>query len=220
MNTIYLSRSVNLLLHSYLIGLGYRCTMVERSPFLPSGIASHPDLFMCKLGCRPDSPVFLGERKYPKSPYPYDVRYNAACTGKYFIHNLAVTDSVLRKTADEMGLIPIHVKQGYTKCNIVVLDENSVITSDSGIHKKLNRYADIDCLLIGPGHVALPGFASGFIGGASGRVGDQIVFHGTLAVHPDFSIIRSFIESKGLQPVWFDEFPLTDIGSIIEAPEQ
>lgn len=219
MNTVYLSREAHPLLHAYLKRLGYRCVIVEKSQFLPSGISSHPDLFMCKLGCRPDSPVYLGEREVPKSPYPHDVGYNAACTGKYFIHNLAATDYGLRQTADEMGLILVDVKQGYTKCNIVVLDDTSLITSDGGIQKELSQYGDLDCLLIEPGHVALPGFESGFVGGSCGRVGNQIIFHGALRAHPNFLSIRYFIESKGLRPVWFDEFPLTDIGSIIEAPE-
>lgn len=219
MNAVYLSRAAHPLLHWYLKGLGYRCVMVDENLFLPPGIASHPDLFMCKLGSLPDSPVYFGNKEYPTSPYPHDVRYNAACTGKYFIHNLAATDPGLRQIAEDMGLIPIDVKQGYTKCSIVVLDETSLITSDRGIHKGLSWVADLDCLLIEPGHIALPGFQSGFIGGTCGRVGNQIVFHGALSVHPDFLRIRDFIKSKELQPVWFDEFPLTDIGSIIEAPE-
>ena len=49
--------------------------------------------------------------------------------------------------------------------------------------------------------------------------GGQVIFHGALPKHPDFLRIKTFIESTGLLPVWFDEFPLTDIGSIIEAPE-
>ena len=66
------------------------------------------------------------------------------------------------------------------------------------------------------GHVLLPGYDEGFIGGASGRVGDEVIFHGDLAAHPDFRGIVSFIESRGLRVKYFGGFALTDIGGIIE----
>ena len=56
----------------------------------------------------------------------------------------------------------------------------------------------------------------GFIGGCGGRVGDAIVFHGSLDRHPDGAQIRRFIEERGLKCIDFPEFLLTDIGSIIE----
>jgi hypothetical protein len=70
------------------------------------------------------------------------------------------------------------VKQGYTKCSLVVVDEKSVITSDMGLAAALQRF-EIDVLLISQGHVALPGLQYGFLGGASGRAGDEILFNGT-----------------------------------------
>lgn len=218
MNNVYLSRDAHPLLLSHLNRTGHHCILMPESRQLPSGIASHPDLFLCKLGSHPDAPVYVGEPELPIMPYPRDVLYNAACTGKYFIHRLSITAAGLRAAADEMGMIPVDVRQGYAKCNLVVLDERHLITSDKGIHKTLLRHTDVKCLLIETGHVALPGFKTGFIGGASGRVGGQVIFHGALPKHPDFLRIRTFIESIGLLPVWFDEFPLTDIGSIIEAP--
>lgn len=217
MNTIYLSNEVNPLFLSYLENLEYQIIKVLDSPFLNSGIASHPDLFMCKMGCQPDSPLFMGDPLTPKSPYPRDIPYNAVCTGKYFIHNLAASDTTLLQKAKEMGMELIHVRQGYTKCNMVVVDENSLITSDNGLYNTLVGHPDIDCLLIQPGHVSLPGYTTGFIGGASGRVGNRIFFHGNLQAHPSSIQIIQFIVSRGLQTVWFDEFPLTDIGSVIEA---
>jgi hypothetical protein len=191
--------------------------MVLDSPNLNYGIAAHPDIFMCKMGSHPESPIFFGNSETPKDPYPYDIMYNAACTGKYFIHNLAASDKSLLQRAKEMGMVLVDVRQGYTKCNMVVVDETSLITSDKGIYNTLARYPDIDCLLVQPGHVSLPGFSTGFIGGASGRVGRRIVFHGNLKCHPECSQIIEFIEARGLETIWFEEFPLTDIGSAIES---
>jgi hypothetical protein len=35
------------------------------------------------------------------------------------------------------GLTPIHVNQGYTRCNLLALNENLFITSDKGICNSL-----------------------------------------------------------------------------------
>lgn len=217
MKTIYLSNEAHPLLQNYLTQLGYRCETVSASPFLSMGIASHPDLFMCKMGCDPDSPVFMGNPTTPIDPYPNDIPFNAVCTGQYFIHRLDYTDPELLSYAKKMNLAMIDVPQGYTKCNTVVVDKNSLITSDKGISNALAKHPDINCLLIEAGHVKLPGFSSGFLGGASGRVGHRILFHGNLQMHPDFIAIHDFIEARDLKAIWFEEFQLTDIGSIIEA---
>jgi len=217
MKKIYLSEEANPHFVEYLVRLGYQCDTVHCSPNLARGIASHPDLFMCKLGCSPDSPIFYGNPSAPRAPYPLDIPYNAVCTGKYFIHSLGFTDSSLMALAQKMEMILIDVPQGYTKCNVVVVDENSLITADKGIYKACSVHPEIDCLLVNSGHVKLPGFSTGFLGGASGRVAENVLFHGSLQNHPDFTLIKSFIESKGLETIWFEEFPLTDIGSVIES---
>lgn len=219
MNKIYLSHRAHPLFHEHLERLGYQIMTVVESPSLNRGIASHPDLFMCKMGVNPESQVFFGEPSMPKDPYPQDIIYNAVCTGKYFIHYLKASDKALLQRAKELEMILINVRQGYTKCNTVVVDSNSLITSDKGIFNTLTQYADIECLLIQPGHVKLTGYSTGFIGGASGRIGDCIFFHGNLKNHPNYSNMKCFIESRGLNILWFEEFPLTDIGSFIESKE-
>ena len=64
--------------------------------------------------------------------------------------------------------------------------------------------------------VELPGYKRGFIGGASGRVGDEIWFNGDLNAHPDAQNIVNFICRCGLTVCWISDVPLVDIGSIIE----
>lgn len=216
MKTVYLSRAAHPLLRAYLRQQGHQCETIFDSTSLPDGISSHPDLFMCKMGCHPDNLIFFGNPSIPKAPYPNDIRYNAACTGKYFIHRLADTDTDLLELAKNMGMILIDVQQGYTKCNVVIVDENSVITSDRGIYKTILEYPDINCLLVEPSHVLLSGYSTGFLGGASGRVANKMIFHGNLMTHPEFMSIQTFIETRNLELVWFEAFPLTDIGSIIE----
>ena len=113
---------------------------------------------------------------------------------------------------DELQLID--VRQGYTKCSTIIVDENSIITYDKGIAKPCEA-AGMNVLLVKPGFVKLRGADTGFIGGASGRVDGEIVFNGDLSVHPNFREITAFIEERGLGCKWFGSYELEDIGSII-----
>ena len=187
--------------------------MILPLPQLEQAIADHPDLTLCSLG--PGMPVFRGQSSCLRAGYPKDVPYNACCTGRYFIHNLKYTASELLHTAKSAGLALIDVRQGYARCSCLPVTEDAVITADHGMAEAC-RSAGLQVLEVTTGHVELPGYPYGFIGGCAGRVGDMIIFHGNLAGHPDGAEIRSFIEKRGLAAVDFPEFPLTDIGSIIE----
>ena len=233
--------------------------------------ASHPDLYHCPINGRMVSGEPAGYS------YPHNVGFCGVQLGQYFVHNLKYTAPALMQAVREAGLSLINVKQGYTKCSLVVVEaalpingaagardasgangaagasgaalpingaagardasgangaagasgaaltvgnscvRPAVITSDRGIEKALAPYP-IDVLLIRPGHVVLPGFPLGFLGGASGLVGRRVVFHGDLLAHPDFLRIRRFIEERNKEAAWFSGFPLTDIGSIVTLP--
>lgn len=182
--------------------------------------AAHPDLYFCALGGR----ILSGAPAGPA--YPENIGFNGVQLGGFFVHNLKYTcDSVLAQVR-QLGLTEINVKQGYTNCSLVIVDDGlcgpafqplrrpAVITSDRGIVRSLSPYP-IDVLTVQPGHVLLPGLPFGFLGGASGRVGRQIIFHGDLSAHPDFLQICSFCRQRNREPLWFPDFALTDIGSII-----
>jgi len=171
-------------------------------------ISCHPDIFMCKLR----GGIYFGDENRLKMEYPGDCIYNAASLGKYLICSKYTDSGLITKANCNIIL----VNQGYTKCNLVILDEKHVITEDEGIAKVLNGYSDIECLLISGHEVSLPGHKYGFIGGASGKVGEEIIFNGNLAAHSDFERIKDFIEKTGLKLRYFESYPLTDIGSIIE----
>ncbi len=174
-------------------------------------IRNHPDLVYCRLK---EDAIFLGDEQRLTPEYPGDIIYNGFSTGKYFIHDLKHTDEQLLKAVDELGLIPVNVKQGYACCSIVPVDEDSIITADRGIAKAAEA-AGIIVLTVEAGHVELPGYDTGFLGGCSGRVGDEIIFNGDLSAHPDFGAIKEFIGMRGLKLKYFEEYPLRDIGSII-----
>ena len=216
MKSVYISDMAYLELTEYIISKGYEAVRVLPEGKVHPAMASHPDVYMCKLGASPESPVFFGCAEKLTPDYPGDARYNALCVGRYFIHNLKCTDPNLLRASLKHGLIPIDVRQGYAKCSAVAVDDKSVITSDIGIKMALSALGDIAVLSVVPGHVSLPGFPSGFLGGASGRIGNEIVFCGDLSLHPDGERIRDFIEARGLGVKDFKGQPLLDIGTIIE----
>ena len=215
-NYKYISQSAPAELITWLGAHGYVAVPVASAPNITTPIASHADIQMCRLGCRDDSPVFSAKATDLTSlgsDYPSDVPFNAACTGKYFIHNIKYTNPELLAAAKDAEMTIVDVKQGYAKCSVVVVDEDSIITYDVGLAAAC-EHAGLSVLLVSPGHVQLEGYNTGFIGGASGRIDGTIIFCGDITGHPDYSRIRDFIESRGLKIKYFD-FPLTDIGSIV-----
>ena len=191
--------------------MGFEIELVFPMTEIDGAIACHPDIYMCHLG----QSLFAGDQSKLAYDYPGHAIYNGCSTGKYFIHNLKITDSSLLEEVESQGQIPVHVAQGYAKCSCIVVDENSIITADMGIAKAATS-AGLDVLVIKPGQVALDGYPYGFIGGASGKLGNTIIFNGDLSAHSDYLAIKDFIESRGLEIKYFEEYPLTDIGSIIE----
>ncbi len=214
---IYISSEADNRLKSWLSSCGYTVSEFRTDGIVSGPLSCHPDMFMCKMGVSDDAEIisyFTQNETRLSSEYPYDIPFNAACTGKYFIHNLKYTAPVLLKRAEELGLEMVDVRQGYAKCSTVIIDEGSVITYDRGLGKACTQ-AGMNVLMITPGHVLLPGYDTGFIGGASGRTGDTVIFNGDLSAHPDPDSIVRFIEERGLNVKWFPEWPLTDTGSII-----
>ena len=124
-------------------------------------------------------------------PYPAHAIFNGCSTGKYFIHNLKYTAPGLLKAVKKEGQTELHVKQGYAKCSCVVVDEDSIITADRGIWKVAVN-AGMNVLLIENGQVILEGQPYGFLGGASGKVGNSIIFNGDITRHSDYEAIRDF----------------------------
>lgn len=173
-------------------------------PLVYPGIASHPDIYMCKLGLDQDAPVVFSYPEELGHDYPDDIAFNAACTGRYFIHHLQYTaprlldivrneihahshfpDEADPRGGDGPGLHCIDVRQGYSKCSIAIVDERSIITSDRGIAKAITRSGhDIDCLLISEGYVKLRGFDHGFIGGTCGLIESGITEIGSAECGP------------------------------------
>ena len=215
MRKTYVAENANEILKEYLCALGRELELVSSEGLVDTAIACHPDVFYCRLGIGADAPILRALDGELGCGYPAEAAFNVACSGKYFIHNLKITAPRLLAAARDAGMELIHVAQGYAKCSTVIVDERSIITYDRGIAKACSAVDGLDVLLVSPGHVLLPGYKTGFIGGCSGRIGSEVIFNGDLSAHPDFEIIRRFIQSRGLKCTWFEAYPLTDIGSIL-----
>lgn len=195
-------------------------------------IKYHPDITICNLGkgiivAAPnvykyyyDTLNKLGFNiikgdSYIQNKYPYNINYNVAIFGKYAMHNFKYTDKKILEYIDSKKLTKINVNQGYTKCSICIVDENSIITSDEGIYKAISEY-DIDCLLISKGNIGLVGLNYGFIGGCIGLINkNKIAFFGDITTHPDYEIIYRFIKFKNKEIISLSKEKLLDLGSLI-----
>jgi len=214
MFTKHISSDADERLIEYLRSKEYCLEFFSSDMLVSNGISNHPDVFYCRLGITDDAPLVAAENDELGEGYPAEAAFNAACTGRFFIHNPECTNRRLSAAAKKLGFNFVDVRQGYTKCSTVVVDEDSIITYDKGIAAPCKK-AGMNVLLVLPGHVVLNGYDTGFIGGTSGRAGNEIIFNGDLSAHPDFKVIKEFIEDRGLTCKWFAEYPLTDIGSII-----
>jgi len=145
--------------------------------------------------------------------YPCDAQLNVCPVGKSFIYNPKTALPALVAHLEKQGREGIECKQGYTRCSVCVVDDKSIITSDSGI-ARICRMHGLDVLEIAPGYIVLDGFDYGFIGGASIKLSDNVLaFTGKLTAHPQSSDIISFIQSKSIKIAYLSEYPAFDIGS-------
>ena len=203
---------------------------VPRCRLVAPPVSGHPDLqlFPCResivvhpgmplqFTCRLEK-IFSLQVKRGQSPlsndHPADCPYNVACTGKFAFHNTSYTDPAIISMLQSLGLPLLHVPQGYTRCATMVVDVNAVISADRKICGAASN-AGLAVLQVQPGHVALPGYRYGLIGGASGTYNATVYFAGSLATHPDGTAIREFIHSREIDLVELSGEPLYDLGSI------
>jgi hypothetical protein len=221
-------------------------------------ISGHPDIFLCQspdhLIVAPNLPekyfnqlrehhidFVIGEFPVGQE-YPASARYNAVATSKSLIHNFRHTDFIITRTLEDLD--PVHVDQGYCRCNLLALRDDCFITSDEGIYKvlrglhppvgglhpisnetwnpepgtsnkKSGRY-----LLVSPKDILLEGFSHGFFGGCCGVWGNKVFINGSLAEFDEGEKVRLFLDSLGYEIVELMEGKPVDVGGILVVEEK
>lgn len=145
--------------------------------------------------------------------YPGDIILNAVILDNYFIHTLKYTDQNLLKSQE--GKTLINIPQGYSKCSVLPVRENALITSDKGIVNSLKDYG-FDILLIPPSDILLPSLNYGFIGGTGGMISqDRMAFFGELEHYRYGEEVKSFLYKYDVEPVPLRKGKLIDRGSLL-----
>ncbi len=198
---------------------------------LPPALRRHADLGLCPIGgaevvCPPDSYAFYADMLSPYGfsvicggqalgrSYPADTAYNVVVAGKFALLNPRVCDKILFKLLENRFEI-IPVKQGYAKCSVCPVDENSVITADRGIARAAEKRG-LEALEIKNDGVMLPPYKSGFFGGAAGLVGrSTLAVNGSLSHMESGNDILKFLHSRSVEALEIHGGAPFDTGSLI-----
>ncbi len=221
-------------IRSHLTAIGWDTVAVMHCRSVLEPIAGHPDLQICCMdedvvvhphvqdsllqviednGYR----VITGD-SHLSPEYPADVPYNAVLIKNHFFHNIAHTDPMLRRRAQNLGATFVHVNQGYTRCSVLQVSDDALITADKGIARQAEKHG-LQALCIRQGHVILPSMNTGFFGGTGGWDGaDSVFLCGMIDNHPDASDITKFISDCHKQLICLGQDQLTDYGSLLFLP--
>ena len=217
---------------SSLKSLGFEPILMPPSPLLQSGVSSHTDMLIfigfggifCHASYYEANKALIDEiaenrleikvsNEQMSAEYPHDVLFNACILGSRLICNTKTASRLILDAAEENGYEIIHVPQGYTKCSICPIDGNAAITSDIAISKTLTCLG-VDVLTVSEGHISLPPYNYGFIGGASGCYIDKVFFCGSLSTHPDGKRISEFCQKHCKDAFDLSDQTLQDVGSL------
>ena len=151
-----------------------------------------------------------------KSQYPYDAGLNICIVGDKLIYNPKSAD---QQIISNISGTRICCKQGYTKCSVCVVDENSIITADNKI-ADIASAAGIYVFQVNEKITALDGFEHGFIGGASFKINrNEMAFTGVIDDTAERRRIESFLNERGICAVYLTDEPIFDIGGAIPITE-
>lgn len=200
---------------------------VPAHELLPTPVQRHADLQMYLLRdghvlVLPGTPVLIHELErmgftaevcaaLPGNHYPQDVPLCCFALGGRLYGRTASMADELKAYYPKRA----EVRQGYARCSTCIVNADSLITADRNIAAAATKNGQ-NVLLIRPGHILLPGYAYGFIGGCCGLIApDTLAVTGDVDMHPDGAAIRAFCARKGVRVDCLVPGPLRDIGGIL-----
>ena len=147
--------------------------------------------------------------------YPDDVRTNVCLIGDLLLCNDKGTSKRIIEFAESRGRRIVFVNQGYVKCSVCVLNENTIITDDKSIERAANSNG-LNVLRYDGNDVVLKGYDRGFIGGTCGKISHgEIVFTGRFKTDE----IERFANDAGIKVKYLSDGAPYDVGSIIPIKE-
>ena len=218
-------------------------------------ISAHPDIFFFQtkdgLVYAPNAPKRIikelkkrkiklteGKKEVGKK-YPETIPYNAVGIGDTLIHNIKHTDPTILSLYENH----IHVNQGYTRCNLVALKENSFITSDESICKDAESWFKVQSrdastmsftkynekpftenivdtsvqtsvLYIDPKQIKLEGHDHGFFPGCCGVWKNNLIVCGSTKHLKEKEALDKFLKDNDFNLIELYDGELVDVGSV------
>ncbi|MEG3030084.1 MAG: hypothetical protein RR827_06755 [Oscillospiraceae bacterium] len=210
-----------------LSGLGYNCIATIPSDKVSPQIATHADVLYLKIddknilisSCQCENiPILQGKGLCVNAIDSLKPGYQSECGLNVIkIQNTLIYNP---KTAIKCDLFnnvthKIPIKQGYTKCSTIVIDEKAYITEDKGVYNSMVKNGK-DCLLLSKGSVRLDGYEYGFIGGAGIMLENRVLFFcGDVMQHPQKDNILQFLNKYDVAFHYIKNKPMVDVGGAI-----
>lgn len=191
-----------------------------------NSISSHPDIFFFQkddaLIYAPNAPkriikelkkrkikLIEGKKEVGKK-YPETVPYNAVGIGNLLIHNLNHTDETILSSYENH----INVNQGYTRCNLLALNENAFITSDVAVGTRLATSVHYSVLYIDPKQIKLEGQKNGFFPGCCGVWKNNLIVCGSTKNLKEKAELDKFLKENNFNLIELYDGDLIDVGSV------
>ncbi|MBR1884695.1 MAG: hypothetical protein IJ809_07250 [Clostridia bacterium] len=192
-------------------------------------VSGHPDIFFTNINGKlvvaknvnivpKISSGILGESV--EKGYPATAKYNVCVNNKYIICNYKYVSEEVKKLAKKENLEVINVKQGYTRCSALSLDENNYITIDLGIKKQLEK-RNMNVLYVEEKNVKLLGSGGkyssmqGFLAGSLAILKNEVILFGDKDKLKNGRQIEEFVEKLGYKFIDFKNEDVIDYGSVI-----
>jgi len=210
-------------LHTYGTCIAFISKDITHQP-----LAGHPDLFFCpidkQLIAAPNTPPeYLQKLDELNLPFMFgktkvvfqkqqNTAYNVVVSEHYIIHNGTCTDTVIKEYKGEREFL--HVKQAFTRCSLLPLQNDNFLTSDQGIANIIESHSLPYCY-VHPDEIVLPGYKNGFVGGCMGVYKNKVFICGHLDFHPEGKKINIFLANLGYEVIELYRGPLFDGGSLV-----
>ena len=228
MKTVLVAERLPDTCESALTALGFTVRRLPACPTLPMPVCDHPDLLCARL---PSGALLLTREYYRLASsvldaldvplcltdehlggvYPSDVLFDALPVGDTLYGKSGAVSAALCAGYSRF----VSVRQGYARCSVALLSETAAVTADRSLSEALRRDG-LAVLTIRAGHISLPIYDSGFIGGCGGCLANGCyVFFGDLGSHPDGAAIQAFAEEKKIKAVSLSDGPLSDHGGLV-----